>query len=475
MRPLLAAALGVLFGTLSAVLFKAPAAWWLGGLTLALAAAAAFLNRRGAAILLAFFALTLTLTALRAMEPAETGRHALSGRVAETPQRSDSGWIVTLSDVSVDGNPRKQRLRLYLSGENAPAYGQRLALDAQLAAPSQKYASSYAYWGISCVAFSGAFTVTGESRDAYGALLRLRERVSGQIDLLFPDSGGVAAAMLLGDKSDVSEESLAAYRQSGAAHLMAVSGLHVTVLAGAWSLLFRRHGRLGFLLTAAFLIFYAALTAFSPSVLRAGLMLLCWQLSVFMGRPADRISALSLAFCVVLLINPYALFYAGFQLSFLAALGIALLAPMLCDRLRRLGPQPARLLSCSLSVWIATLPAQTLFFGSAPLLTLLSSLFMLPLAPFFLIPAFALTLLSFAGFPAANALAFLPRWALRIIDLLARLDTGWRLALPAPSTVSMLLYVAAILLLSRLCMRSRRRRTLYAGACFLGAALLWAL
>ena len=469
------AALGMLAGTLLGKVCTAPAAYWIAGGMMVLGCVTALCSRRGLTILLAFIALALTLMTLRAPAPFMEGEHTISGRICETPEQQDGTWRITLDQVRADGQARSGRLRLYVRGHYDPRYGQWIETKARFWRPQADYADSYAYWRVSSVGETAGYAVTAESPGAYGVLLWLRERAATQIDRLFPTSGGVAVGMLLGDKSGMDETTMEAYRATGSAHLLAVSGLHVSVLASAWALLFRRKPWLRFGLTAAFLAFYAALTAFSPSVLRAALMLLCWQLATPLKLPEDRLSALSLAFLIVLLINPYALFYAGFQLSFLAAYGLALLSPMLRERLSRFGSSFAGVASGSIAVWVATLPAQAAFFGRAPLLSLVGSLFILPIVPYFLIPAFVLTLLSFISFPLADALAFLPRWALMAVDAFARLGAEFKLSLPAPSLAAMLLYLAGILFASRLCMRSRARRALYGGACFVGAAILWLL
>ena len=471
MRPLALAALGMLFGTLLIKAVPPPAAYWVAGCLIALGAAAALLNRRGWMLLLVFLALALGLAGLRQPEPFVQGAHKVSGRICETPQETKDGWRLTLAEVRVDGQGRAQRMRLYVRGGPPPGYGQRIEANARLWRPKPAYTDSYAYWRVSAVGEISVYTVTGESGgDLYGLLLRLRESVAARITRLFPANGGVAVGMLLGDKGGIDEAGMEAYRATGSAHLLAVSGLHVSVLASAWALLFRRRAWLRFGLTAAFLAFYAALTAFAPSVLRASLMMLCWQLATPLRMPEDRLSALSLAFIVVLGINPYALYYAGFQLSFLAAYGLALLAPMLRDAFSGLGTSLAGLAGGSLSVWLATLPAQASFFGRAPLSAFITGLFVLPIVPFFLIPAFVLTILSFISFPAAEALAFVPRWTLTAIDALARLGAGLRLSVPAPSLAATLCYLAGILCVSRLCMRNRAR---YGGFFFALAAIFW--
>ncbi|MEZ4627503.1 MAG: ComEC/Rec2 family competence protein [Eubacteriales bacterium] len=69
--------------------------------------------------------------------------------------------------------------------------------------------------------------------------------------------------MILGDSSDIDDEMLTAFRNTGIAHLLAVSGLHVSLLAAAFSLLFRRNAWVRFAAVAAFCALYAAITAFS--------------------------------------------------------------------------------------------------------------------------------------------------------------------------------------------------------------------
>jgi competence protein ComEC len=86
---------------------------------------------------------------------------------------------------------------------------------------------------------------------------------------------GEAKGMLLGDVSDIDESTLVAFRNTGITHLLSVSGLHVSLLAVAFSLLFRRNAWVRFAAVACFGAFYAAITAFSPPVVRSLFMLYC--------------------------------------------------------------------------------------------------------------------------------------------------------------------------------------------------------
>jgi competence protein ComEC len=231
-------------------------------------------------------------------------------------------------------------------------------------------------------------------QDLYGRLLALRQAVGARIDALFPDGAGAAKGMLLGDKSDLDEETLTAFRDTGIAHLLAVSGLHVSVLAGAFSLLFRRNAWVRFFAVLIFCALYAALTAFSPSVVRAGVMILVLLLAFPLRRRPDPLSSLSAAFVLILLVNPYALWYAGFQLSFCAVYSLILLAPLIQSPLARFGSTASGMIASSAAVVLGTFPASARFFGKTQFLSLVTNLFVLPLAPVFLIPAFLGTALS---------------------------------------------------------------------------------
>ena len=312
------------------------------------------------------------------------------------------------------------------------------------------------------------------SEEGFGAkLLAARELLGVRIEALFPENGAVAKAMLLGDRSGVEEELLEAFRSTGVLHLMAVSGIHVSVLAGALSMLFRRNAWVRFFAVAAFLAFYAGVTAFSPSVVRAGVMLLYYFLSFPLARRPDGPSALAAACVVVLLANPFALFTASFQLSFLAVYGLTTIQPLLARPLERLGSKAASLISGSLAVLAATLPAMAGFFSETSLMSLFANVLVLPIAPLFLVPGFVAVALSFLS-PALGTIAAAPaRLALNCIVAVVRAGGELPLRLYAPGTAAYLLYILALLLASPLCLHPPRRRALYASVCLAASFFLW--
>lgn len=142
-------------------------------------------------------------------------------------------------------------------------------------------------------------------------------------------NAGVFRAMLLGDKSGLPEDIRDLYQKNGIAHLLAVSGLHLSLVSLAAYGVLRKLGAgygMAGLAGGAVLCSYALLTGASPSVIRALIMVLCGFWAAYLGRTYDLLSALGLSALCLLWDSPYLLCQAGVQLSFGAIIGIGGLA-----------------------------------------------------------------------------------------------------------------------------------------------------
>ena len=162
---------------------------------------------------------------------------------------------------------------------------------------------------------------------------KLRRRVEDVIDAAYSENrihAQVLKGMLLGLRSGLSPDILDAFRNSGSIHILAVSGLHVGLIATVcffgFSLL-RLPRKATDLLTIAAVILYACLVGFRPSVFRASLMAVIYLISRIIERDRDLFNLLAFAALVLLLINPAQLWDIGFQLSFAAVASIVYLAP----------------------------------------------------------------------------------------------------------------------------------------------------
>ena len=155
----------------------------------------------------------------------------------------------------------------------------------------------------------------------------LKQRMKESLLSLYPqEKAGVLSAMLLGDKDLLSEEVETLYRQNGISHILAISGLHISLLCmGLYRALrkFTLPVKIATGITICFLCFYIVFTGASTSSLRAGVMCLVMLGSKLFRRSYDLLSSLSLAAIVVTALRPTEFSSAGFLLSFGAVLGVA--------------------------------------------------------------------------------------------------------------------------------------------------------
>ena len=145
--------------------------------------------------------------------------------------------------------------------------------------------------------------------------------------------------ILLGKRSDVPTETLDTFRNSGTFHVLAVSGLHVGLVAMFCYFgfsLFRFPQKILCLLTIIAVLIYASLIGFRPSVFRASLMAILFLFATLIDRDADLFNLLAFAALVLLLVNPLQVWDVGFQLSFVAVASIVYFVPKMEKPLRRL-------------------------------------------------------------------------------------------------------------------------------------------
>lgn len=199
----------------------------------------------------------------------------------------------------------------------------------------------------------------------------------------------VVAAMTMGDRSGLTRELRQSYAASGASHVLALSGLHLGVIYGLLSLIFvhRRMRVLGQVLAMVAIWAYAALVGMPPSVLRSATMLTLFAFVVLTGRRQVSLNTLAFAAVLQLVANPLALWDVGFQMSFLAVLGIVMLnmrlsnveTPACIGRWRVIG-WVWSLVKVSLAAQLAVAPLSMYYFGTFPCYFLLTNLVAIPLA-----------------------------------------------------------------------------------------------
>lgn len=154
-------------------------------------------------------------------------------------------------------------------------------------------------------------------------------------NVLRKEEASMLQAMVLGDKTEISVIQSKLYADNGVAHLLAISGLHVSILAGGWFRMLRKLHCPYFISCfcgCAFLLFYVLMTGFGNSSIRAGLMYAVYLGAEYLGVEYDLPSAMGLAGILMLLESPWRLLEGGFQISFVMIAVIGLVLPW-ADRL----------------------------------------------------------------------------------------------------------------------------------------------
>ena len=492
------AALLYLVGCILGYALNFPATSYAVVLALCLAAAFSLRRRkkRAAAALLAtamlpmgmlFFDLSWNRTQPLDDQPGAT----LSGRICEIPQWNSQTerTICVLEDLKINDSPQKGKLRLYLRGDidqlQQVELGQRIDSIAHIwradnaTNPGQFNFSNYlrinGLRGYATAKIEDVRFSTPEIRLADRPVL-FKASLGIRIERLFPKNTAVAKAFLIGEKSGLSDEERNAYSKSGAAHLLAISGMHISILAGAIFWLFSRFipRKYAFALSLILLFVYGYLIGFSSSLLRAILMFALFGFAPLAGRYSDAPTRLAAALIISLLIRPYAILESSFILSYGATAGIIFLynpilrmikADKYTEENTNVGLFPvshkayiAKIISAlviTAAAQLAILPAVVHFFGAQPLWSFAVNLFAAPLAMFAYILSIIATFLNFT--PLAAIPDFLFGLLTRLVSLFGNLPLATIRIARFPLWLT-LLCVLFLFLSTDLCKLNRRVR-----------------
>lgn len=268
-------------------------------------------------------------------------------------------------------------------------------------------------------------------------------------------------AILLSEKKELDENIYTDFYDSGLMHLLAISGLHIGIIAGFFFLIFKSFlpKSMALIISSCFLYAYQTLLTNSPSINRAIIMYTLYVLTVILSKKRDPYNILALAAIIILLQNPYQLFHIGFQFSFLATFSIFYLTPGFQTLLKKMRI-PGFLnisLSISLATFIMLLPLQWYYFQCTTPVSILNNLIAVPVFSI-LICLFFCYLVCLKLITAVTLLSFTHNLIDRIIDMFLFLinKLAWikPVSLPEiPFILVIIMYTAIFLLFNR---KSRR-------------------
>lgn len=310
-------------------------------------------------------------------------------------------------------------------------------------------------------------------------LYQIRKKLSGILEeTLGEEEASVMKAVLLGEKSSLDKEIKSLYQRNGISHILAISGLHISLLGMGFYRLLRKTGMpvgAAAALAGGFMLLYGLMTGFSVSSLRAVIMFFLQLLASVLKRTYDMITGAFLAAVLLLLWQPQYLYYSGFLFSFGCILAIALFVPAMATRKeekkegrerkllsgkggftyyqkgceKRTLPLPLRLLLSSLSITLAILPLQLYFFYQLPLYSAVLNLCTIPLMSF--LAWGGICLLAAGGITGTGGLpALLVTGILSIYEAICQLCDrlpGHLLTPGQPDTWQMLAYLSLLTVL----------------------------
>lgn len=383
------------------------------------------------------------------------------------------------AQLELDG--RNYKCKLYLDGEFSLSPGDRVTGEFYLCytgAEGEKESVWHSGSGVFLLGYQQGETKIEyrQDRSLTHFPARVRRNILQSVEDLFPeDAAGFSKALLLGDTTDISYETDAYLTASGIVHVVSVSGLHVSILFSLLFILFGRRKFLTPILGVSVLALAAAVTGFSPSIVRACLMNGLMLLALMLEREYDPLTALAFALIVMLGINPLSVTSVGLQLSAASVLGINLFTRPITDWIRarnfwaearrnsllfRLREWLASTVAVSISATITTAPLTALHFGTVSLVGGLTNLAVLWMVNWVFVGIiFAVILGSFWTW-GARLLAGLLAWGIRFVLAVSKLLGSFPLAAVYTESPYIVVWLVSSYLMLAVFMLMKRKRRL---------------
>ena len=396
----------------------------------------------------------------RVLEPPEEREKTVKVLLALESVRTDNGLVKASGKVMAYFQKEDQALRLN--------YGDLIAFSVPLEeVPPPKNPMEFDYkkylerkgvtWRVYLQSDKWLFTGTNRTNPIFAFAYRFRQRLLTSLQRcgITDDEFGVAAAILLGDDESLPAQVRQNYVAAGSMHILCVSGMHVGIIYLLASFL------LGFLgngkrmavvrrMALLFLIwFYALLTGLSPSIMRAALMISFVVFGELIHRKGFALNSIAASAFVLLLINPNNLFAIGFQLSYVAVIGIVLLQRPIYHLLyinNKVLDKIWEITAVSLAAQVATLPLTIYYFNQFTPYFWLSNLLMTPLS--FIVILTGMLLLVVSWVPWVNlAMGRLVWWCLHGMNWIVAEIEHWPLSLVKGLYMNDLQFTLSLLLL----------------------------
>lgn len=361
----------------------------------------------------------------------------IQGKVKSVPDTDDTRTALEIKLSQINDSPVKGKMRMTLEtpetiipvGSTVEATGKLRDFDEKRNPGGFNAALYYQGRHLMGTMWTEEYTIQEEGLSLTNISGRMNQYLSALYDRAFDtNTAALIKGMVLGDDS-MGEAAAEWFRKVGVAHILAVSGLHTGYIGMMMLYVLRKlkvPRRYHLLFLGTGLLFYAALTGFSVSVIRASVMMLLLLFSQYTHSGYDALSAVSAAAFCVLLFSPTQLFSAGFQLSFGAVISIVLFYRPFRFYLKKktkIQNMVSDSLLLTVSATIGTLPVMLYHFHSFNAISLIANLLIVPLFGVLLISGIlVLPFLVLVGPEAGLPVTFLAEGILGLTRFFSQFD-----------------------------------------------------
>ncbi len=370
---------------------------------------------------------------------------SLEGKIVQAPSITNGKQKIVISNIKENGlqNELLESGSMIIYLERYPEYniGDKISFEGKINIPEDFDGFEYKYYlfaqGIYYIEYYPKVELLKEAdKDIWFNIASYRKSASEVVKKIYSQpQAGIINAMVLGEKSDLSDETLESFNRTGTRHIIAISGLHMTIIGVLIMYLLLAVGlnrNFAFYLAVLGIGFYVTLVGFPASAVRASVMSVMILLAVKVGRLSSAGIAIIFAGSLMLLLNPNLLRYdTGFQLSFLAVLGIIYIYPKLDFCFRKYSDylKIKTMFLITISAQIATLPIIINSFGQFSVFSVFANILVLPFVPIVMIGGIISIMAGFVNLLIGQILA-VPIWLilslqLYIINNFAGLEIGF--------------------------------------------------
>lgn len=281
----------------------------------------------------------------------------------------------------------------------------------------------------------------------------------------------VAYTMMFGDTNLLDKDIKNIYQSTGIAHLLAVSGLHISAIVFAISFILKKmklNQTIQLIILVILLSFYSYLCNFSISVIRASLMAIIVNYSYIRGKAYDRLSVLAMLAVFIMTINPLEVFNLSFVLSFLAVLSIILLANPITRIFDKVFYNKfAKTIGTLFAIQVGLSTVNMFYFKTFQPLSFLANFISIPLATF----AFIMIIISLLIFMIAPFMSFVCQWIGEIFKFISQLnnyikDLNFEMVIGNISAILIPLTFLIMFILSDYCFLRKRTKLIASSSLF---------